>query len=382
MSFLDEAKIHLQSGDGGNGIVSFRREKNIPRGGPDGGDGGRGGDVVFRADPQCNTLLAFHYRQHFHAKRGANGAGKRRTGASAQPLVVSVPVGTLVRNDADGTLIHDFSTPGEEVVLLPGGRGGAGNPHFRSSVNRAPYIAKDGESGQEMWVRLELKLLADIGLVGLPNAGKSTFISAVSAARPKVADYPFTTLEPCLGVVRFDVDLEYVIADIPGLIEGASEGQGLGHTFLRHVERCALLLHLVAAASMDESDPRDHFDIISNELMAYSPKLAEKPRWVVLSQWDLVPEEKRAKLLKRMRKWVGKKRPLFAVSALSGEGMDELQEALAQQLRQEREENPRHWRPALEDAPTRAGNLLQKDCEEEDDEEEGDDEVTCIWVRE
>ncbi len=390
MRFLDDAKIYIRSGDGGGGAASFRREKFIPMGGPDGGDGGRGGSVIFVADPHLNTLIDFRYQQHFKAQRGTNGMKQCRTGRSGPDLIVPVPVGTIIRQDADGSVLCDLVHPGQTAVLAVGGRGGQGNVHYKSATNRSPHQHQPGESGEELWLRLELKLLADVGLIGLPNAGKSTLLSVVSAARPKIADYPFTTLIPNLGVVRAGPESSFVMADIPGLVEGASDGHGLGHAFLRHVERCALLVHLVDALPPDGSDPVDNLRTIERELAAYSPILAAKPRWVVLSKCDLLPHEAREPMLKRLRKamsdllvaWkqAGKKENkkwLHALSAVSGEGLHEWIMPLAERVRLVRAaQGPA---VALDDAPTKAG---RERTAPDDDEmgEHGEDDVECIWV--
>ena len=289
MKFLDQAKIYLRSGDGGNGVVAFRREKFLEFGGPDGGDGGRGGDIVFVAEHNLNTLIDFRYTQHFRAPKGGNGAGSDRTGAGAAPVVIPVPVGTQIIADDKETLLADLDQPGKRVVLCRGGDGGHGNTHFKSSTNRAPRKATPGYPGEERWVWLRLKLIADVGLVGLPNAGKSTFLSVVSAARPKIADYPFTTLHPQLGVVRLSHAEEFVIADIPGLIRGAHEGAGLGDRFLGHVERCAVLLHLIDGAA---GNVVRAWRTVREELRAYGGGLAEKPELLVLNKSDaMTPRE-------------------------------------------------------------------------------------------
>jgi len=282
MRFLDEAKIFVKSGDGGNGCVSFRREKFIPDGGPNGGDGGRGGDVLVRTDPSLTTLIDFRYRQHFKAERGRHGMGSDRTGKSGAALVLTVPVGTQILADDRETLLYDLTEPQQEVRLLKGGDGGFGNARFKTSTNRAPRRADPGWPGEELWIWLRLKLLADVGLVGLPNAGKSTLLAAATNAKPKIADYPFTTLAPQLGVVALDHDA-FVIADIPGLIEGASEGTGLGDRFLGHVERCAVLIHLVDATA---DDPVAGYRTVRRELEAYGQGLADKPELVALSKID------------------------------------------------------------------------------------------------
>ncbi|MBF0614032.1 MAG: GTPase ObgE [Magnetococcales bacterium] len=382
MRFLDEVKIFVRSGDGGSGSSSFRREKFIPLGGPDGGDGGRGGDVILVADPHLNTLIDFRYQQHFKAKRGVHGAGKCRTGASAPALEIRVPVGTVARDDADGAVLCDLWQAGQRFVIAPGGRGGLGNTHFKSSVNRAPRYSQPGESGVERWIWLELKLLADVGLIGMPNAGKSTLLSKVSAARPKIADYPFTTLVPNLGVVRAGQEESLVMADIPGLVEGAEAGKGLGRAFLKHVERCPVLIHLVEASPLAEGTPWKRFRIIERELTAYAPTLAGKPRWVVLTKCDLLAPEERKELFKKLRK---KLRPeveaLFWISAVTGEGVEGLIQALVTRVRQAKlERNPEYYHAPLEDAPTKAGRGGQTGSVDTEEEEE-DDGVECIWVR-
>ena len=293
MKFLDQAKIYVRSGDGGDGVIAFRREKYIEYGGPDGGDGGRGGDILFRAVPGLNTLIDFRYTQHFKARKGGNGAGSNRTGAAAANVTINVPVGTQIFDEDRETLLADLDAEGKEVLLCRGGDGGLGNTHFKSSTNRAPRRADKGWPGEERWVWLRLKLIADIGLVGLPNAGKSTLLSVASRARPKIADYPFTTLHPQLGVVRLNNTEEFVIADIPGLIEGASEGAGLGDRFLGRVERCATLLHLINGT---ESQVVKHWRLIRKELEAYDPELAAKPEIIVLNKCDsLTPTQRSAK---------------------------------------------------------------------------------------
>ena len=293
--FVDSAEIHVKAGNGGNGCVSFRREKYVPKGGPDGGDGGSGGSVIFEVDPEKNTLLDFSGKHHWTAPHGRAGSGARRTGKSGEDLVVPVPPGTIVydvgiddvHGGEGGLKIADLTTPGVRVTIAEGGKGGTGNWHYRSSTNQAPRQFTEGERGQERRLRLELKLIADVGLAGLPNAGKSTLLSAVSSARPKVADYPFTTLVPQLGIAELDVDRRLVIADIPGLIEGASAGAGLGHDFLRHIERCAVILHVVDLAPPD-GDAVEHYNVIRGELERFSPTLAGKPQIVAANKTDLL----------------------------------------------------------------------------------------------
>jgi GTP-binding protein len=293
MKFLDQAKIYLRSGDGGDGVTAFRREKFVAFGGPDGGDGGKGGDVVFEAVENLNTLIDFRYAQHFRAKKGGNGSGADRTGAGAPDMHIKVPVGTQILDDDKETLLADLDAPGKRVVLLRGGDGGFGNAKFKTSTNRAPRRADKGWPGEERWVWLRLKLIADVGLVGQPNAGKSTFLSVVSGAHPKIADYPFTTLHPQLGVVRLSMSEEFVIADIPGLIEGAHEGTGLGDRFLGHVERCAVLLHLIDGAA---GNVVDAWRTVRHELAAYGGGLAEKPEVILLNKADAMsPRETSAR---------------------------------------------------------------------------------------
>ena len=317
MRFLDQAKIHVASGAGGTGCAAFRRERNEPRGGPDGGNGGRGGSVMALGTADLNTLIDFRYKQHFRAARGRHGQGAQRTGANSPDLIIKVPLGTQLFEEDRETLIADITRPGQRTVLAQGGGGGYGNSHYKSSTNRAPRRADAGQDGQERWVWLRLKLLADAGIIGLPNAGKSTFLAAVSQARPKIADYPFTTLNPQLGVVVVDSH-DYVLADIPGLIEGAHEGSGLGDRFLGHVERCAVLLHLVDGT---EEDPGAAYRTVRGELSAYGEGLAEKPEIVCLSKCDALDAKRRARRLKSLAAAVGQ--PVAAISAASGEAVEE-----------------------------------------------------------
>ncbi len=323
MKFLDQAKIYTRSGDGGNGVVAFRREKYIEFGGPDGGNGGRGGDVVFVAAPNLNTLIDFRYTQHFRAPKGGNGAGSDRTGAAAPDVVIEVPVGTQILAEDKETLLADLDAPGKRVVLCQGGDGGHGNAHFKTSTNRAPRKATPGYPGEERWVWLRLKLIADVGLVGLPNAGKSTLLSVVSAAKPKIADYPFTTLHPQLGVVRLSHSEEFVIADIPGLIERAHEGAGLGDRFLGHVERCAVLLHLVDGAA---GSPVRAWRTVRGELEAYGGGLAQKPELLVLNKTDaMTPREVSARRA-ALAKAAGQ--PVMLLSGATGQGLPDVVRAL------------------------------------------------------
>jgi len=316
MKFLDQAKIYLRSGDGGNGVIAFRREKFMEFGGPDGGDGGRGGDVIFVAAENLNTLIDFRYTQHFRAPKGGNGAGSDRTGAGADDVVIQVPVGTQIIADDKETLLADLDAPGKRVVFCRGGDGGHGNAHFKSSTNRAPRKATPGYPGAERWVWLRLKLIADVGLVGLPNAGKSTFLSVVSAARPKIADYPFTTLHPQLGVVRLSHAEEFVIADIPGLIRGAHEGAGLGDRFLGHVERCAVLLHLIDGAA---GNVVRAWRTVRDELEAYGGGLAEKPELLVLNKMDAMTPREAASRRAALEKAAGQ--PVMLLSGATTENL-------------------------------------------------------------
>ncbi len=333
MKFIDEARIEVHAGKGGNGVAHFRREKFVPRGGPDGGDGGSGGSIYAVADRNINTLIDYRYARIHRAKSGENGRGADQYGKGAEDITLRVPVGTVVTDAASGELIADLATDGQVARLARGGKGGLGNLHFKSSTNRAPRQCTPGEPGESRELHLELKLLADVGLLGMPNAGKSTFIRAVSAARPKVADYPFTTLNPSLGVVRVGEDKSFVVADIPGLIEGAAEGAGLGHQFLRHLARTRLLLHLVDIAPQDESvDPVADARAIVNELKKYDKALYDKPRWLVLNKIDMLQGDERVQAVERFPKsyrWKGK---WFAISALTGEGCRELAYAVMGEL--------------------------------------------------
>jgi GTP-binding protein len=321
VKFFDEATIEVVAGDGGNGIASFRREKYVPRGGPDGGDGGDGGSIWAVADRNVNTLIDYRYARLHRAKRGENGRGADQYGKGADDIVLRMPVGTLIADADTGERIADLAAHGERALLARGGKGGLGNIHFKSSTNRAPRQCTPGAAGERRRLFLELRVLADVGLLGMPNAGKSTFIRAVSAARPKVADYPFTTLAPNLGVVRTDANRSFVVADIPGLIEGAADGAGLGLRFLRHLQRTRLLLHIVDIAPFDpEADPVRDARAIVRELKRYDPALHAKPRWLVLNKLDLVPaaeREERVRAFVRAYRWKG---PVFAVAAVNGEG--------------------------------------------------------------
>lgn len=323
MKFIDEAKIQVHAGKGGDGVASFRREKYVPRGGPDGGDGGRGGSIWAVADRNVNTLIDYRYARIHRAQNGEKGAGSDCNGRAGRDLELRMPVGTIVRDAESGDVIADLAVHGQRALLAKGGQGGLGNLHFKSSVNRAPRQFTRGEAGVSCELELELRVLADVGLLGLPNAGKSTFIRAVSGARPKVADYPFTTLNPSLGVVQIGHNASFVIADIPGLIEGAAEGAGLGHQFLRHLARTRLLLHLVDIAPLDaDADPVKDARAIAMELKKYDESLYRKPRWLVFNKIDLVPDaDARIARIVRALRWKGN---WFKVSALSGEGCREL----------------------------------------------------------
>ena len=338
MKFVDEARIEVQGGKGGNGAASFRREKFIPKGGPDGGDGGRGGSVWAVADRNINTLVDYQYTRKYFAPNGENGRGADCYGAGGKDIVLRMPVGTVIRDTDTGEVVADLNAHGVKALLAQGGKGGLGNLHFKSSVNRAPKQLTPGEPGQYRSLELELKVLADVGLLGHPNAGKSTFITAVSNARPKIADYPFTTLHPHLGVVRVGPEQSFVVADVPGLIEGAAEGAGLGHLFLRHLSRTKVLLHVIDAAPLDEeADPVAQAKALAEELEKYDPELAAKPRWIVLNKMDLVPEEERAALVEHWRSAFAKEgEPVFAISAAAREGGDALVKALAQKIDEDR----------------------------------------------
>ncbi len=333
MKFLDQAKIYLRSGDGGDGVIAFRRERFIEYGGPDGGMGGRGGHVIFEAMPNLNTLIDFRYTQHFRAPKGGNGSGADRTGHGAPDVTIKVPIGTQIFADDQETMLADLDRPGMRLVLLQGGDGGFGNTHFKSSTNRAPRKATKGWPGQERWVWLRLKLIADAGLVGLPNAGKSTFLAASSAARPKIADYPFTTLHPQLGVIRLSMSEEFVLADIPGLIEGAHEGAGLGDRFLGHVERCAVLLHLIDGAA---GNVVQAWRTIREELRAYGGGLAEKPELIVLNKSDAMTPRETSARLAALRKASGG--PVMLMSGVTGEGVPAVLRTLQNTITAERQE--------------------------------------------
>ena len=341
MRFVDEVKIHVRAGDGGSGCVSFRREKYVPKGGPDGGDGGKGGDVVIKATSVKQTLLDFHFQRHFKAARGSHGRGKQQTGRNGDPIILEVPVGTEVRDGATGELLGDLTQEDEFVVVARGGQGGKGNMHFATSTRQAPRIAQPGKEGEERNIKLELKLLADVGLIGLPNAGKSTLLSRISSARPKIADYPFTTLTPNLGVVRLDLGESMVVADIPGLIEGAHRGAGLGVKFLRHIERTLVLIHLVDVSTCDQGveSVLDDYRKVNDELGHFSSELLGKPQIVALNKIDLLLD--RGPLEELREAFHGLGVPVHAISAVTGEGTQGLIWAAAEhlvRLRQEKRE--------------------------------------------
>src|ERR1039458_9801957 len=331
--FVDEAKIRVKAGDGGNGCMAFRREKFVPRGGPSGGDGGHGGDVVMESSERHNTLVHFRFNPEYKGERGRHGEGSNKTGREGESIVLKVPVGTIVYDDLAGEVVHDFSHPDERIVVAHGGRGGRGNARFATSTHQAPREHEEGHPGEERELRLELKLLADVGLVGYPNAGKSTLISRISAARPKIADYPFTTLQPNLGVVAVGEapeEMSFVVADIPGLIEGASQGAGLGTQFLRHIERTRLLAHLVDVSDASgRPDPVRDYEVITRELATFGAGLDSKPTIVVASKMDVANKEKLAKLKRYCKR---KKLELFAISAVTGEGGEDLKWAMAERV--------------------------------------------------
>jgi GTPase len=327
--FIDEVRIRVKAGDGGNGCLAFRREKFVPRGGPSGGDGGRGGDVVFVASEHHNTLLHFRFNPEHEAERGRHGEGSNRTGREGASKDVPVPVGTIVYDQETGEVLHDFTHPGERFVIAKGGKGGRGNQHFATSTHQAPTEHEPGRPGEEKKLRLELKLLADVGLVGFPNAGKSTLISRISAARPKIADYPFTTLEPNLGVVSVG-DESFVVADIPGLIEGAHLGHGLGVQFLKHIERTRLLVHLVDVSESTGRDPVDDFRIVMEELAGFSADLVRKPMFVAASKVDVAQDPARVEALQALA--AEKKLPFFEISSVTGQGIEDLKYNMAQFL--------------------------------------------------
>ncbi|NPV72018.1 MAG: GTPase ObgE [Firmicutes bacterium] len=330
--FVDKAKINVKSGDGGNGCVAFRREKFIPRGGPSGGDGGRGGDVTFVVDPGMRTLMDFKHKVHFKAGRGEHGQGSNMAGRDAEDLYIRVPPGTIVKDETGASVLADLTSGGQTFVIARGGRGGRGNARFATSVRQAPRFAEPGKPGEERWVVLELKLLADVGIIGFPNAGKSTLLSRVTNARPKIADYEFTTISPNLGVVELENGQSFVLADIPGLIEGAHEGKGLGHEFLRHVERTRVLLHMVDAAGTAGRDPVSDFHVINREIALYTPRLAALPQVVALNKMDLPAAGENAS---RLRSEIARSGfHVFEVSAVTGQGIRDLMFKVVELLRE------------------------------------------------
>lgn len=327
--FFDHAKIYIKGGDGGNGVVAFRREKYVPYGGPSGGDGGKGGDVILVTDPGLRTLADFRYKRHYKAERGWHGQGKNMHGSGGEDLVIRVPPGTILRDAETGEMIADLVGFEERFVVAKGGRGGRGNARFSSAQNRVPTLAENGEPGQERWLELELRLLADVGLIGLPNAGKSTLISIISAAKPKIADYPFTTLVPNLGVVQGQNGESFVVADIPGLIEGAHQGAGLGHDFLQHIERTKLLIHVLDAAPTDGRDIVQDFSIINKELELYNPKLLHRPQLVAVNKMDLTQAKEN---LQRLIDHLAEQHEVFPISAATGQGVEILMQRVAEVL--------------------------------------------------
>jgi len=326
MKFIDKAKIYVKAGDGGNGCVAWRREKFVPMGGPAGGNGGKGGDVILEADSRLQTLMDFKYKKHYKAERGQHGSGSNKHGKNAPDLILKVPVGTVIKDAETGELIADLTKEGQKVVVAKGGKGGKGNAMFKSSTNQAPDYAEEGEKGEEKWIELELKLIADVGIIGFPNAGKSTLISVLSHARPKIADYPFTTLSPVLGVLQLDIGKSLVLADIPGLIEGASRGAGLGHEFLRHIERTKFLLHVIDVSDFRERQPIEAFEAINKELSSYSKTLLEKPQIVVGNKIDILSYRSYLDTLKEEFNKRGYE--FIAVSAATKENIDKLVEKL------------------------------------------------------
>ncbi|MDK2778744.1 MAG: Obg family GTPase CgtA [Pseudomonadota bacterium] len=397
MKFVDEARITVQAGKGGNGCVSFRREKFIPKGGPDGGDGGDGGSVFMEGSESINTLIDYRYTRHYQAQNGVPGSGRNCTGHKGEDLILKVPVGTTAIDEDTGETLGDITEAGQRLMIAKGGYHGLGNTRYKSSTNQAPTQSKPGQPGESRNIKFELKVLADIGLLGLPNAGKSTFIRAVSAARPKVADYPFTTLVPNLGVVKVEDHRSFVIADIPGLIPGASDGAGLGTRFLKHLVRTHLLLHIVDMAPFDESDPAEAVQAIANELEQFSPGLARRDRWLVLNKLDLVPAEEREArcqdVIDRLQ-WQG---PVYKIAAISREGTQPLcgdimryieerrlraeeDEEFAQQLLAEREQVEAEAREHIEMLAERRRQL--RELENEDDDDDDDYDVEVIYTRE
>ncbi len=391
MKFVDEAEIRVEAGDGGNGVVGFRREKYVPRGGPDGGDGGDGGSVYLLADENLNTLIDYRFERFHRAERGKNGQGSNCTGRAGADLELKVPVGTRATDKDTGEPLGDLTKHGMRLKVAQGGFHGLGNARFKSSTNRAPRQKSDGTPGEIRWLQLELMLLADVGLLGLPNAGKSTFIRSVSSAKPKVADYPFTTLIPNLGVVRQDSQRSFVIADIPGLIEGAADGAGLGIRFLKHLERCRVLLHLIDLMPADQSDPVENAKAIINELEKYSPKLAEKPRWLVFNKIDLLLEDEAEDLCDRIVHELDWQGPSFQISAFQKQNTDDLcrevmdfLETLPNELEQateNQEEVDFKWDAYHKEALNQPVKFEEDDDFDDDDDDE-DDDFEVIYTKE
>jgi len=381
VKFVDEAVIRVEAGDGGNGIVSFRREKYIPRGGPDGGDGGDGGNVYLRADTNLNTLVDFRFTKFYKAERGKNGGTSDCTGAKGEDKVLLVPVGTRVTDMATGEVIGDLRKEGEGLCVARGGRHGYGNTHFKSATNQAPRQKTNGTPGERRQLKLEMLLVSDVGLVGLPNAGKSTFVRSVSAAKPKVADYPFTTLVPSLGVVKTSEGRSFVIEDIPGLIEGASEGAGLGHRFLKHLERCRVLVHLVDVHPLDESDPVDNVMVIENEIKQYAHELYNKPRWLVANKVDLGTEEEAQETLQRIIDAVEvKPEKTFIISGLNKTGVPELLYALqdlVDEVKLKEQQEPE--KPKAENFVWTEPELPENRFDDDDDFDDEDDGPEFIY---
>ena len=399
MKFVDEALITVEAGNGGAGCLSFRREKYIPKGGPDGGDGGHGGSVILMADENLNTLIDYRFQPRYRADNGRPGAGRNKTGAGGSDLVLKVPVGTAIYNDQTNTLVGEVVADGDVMTVAEGGRGGLGNTRFKSSTNRAPRRTTPGTPGEAYRLRLELRLLADVGLVGLPNAGKSTLISQLSAAKPKIADYPFTTLVPQLGVVSLAPHRNFVIADIPGLISGAAEGAGLGTRFLKHLTRTRILLHLVDVAPIDEKDPVDVVETIADELEQFSPSLAARERWLILNKVDLVNADERDVFIDALKEAFNWPHPVHVISGVTGDGCELLAYNLMTRLEElaiERREDPdveaaeRAWLDQMaEEAHERIAELREVrraqrkgiDLEPEDDDDDYEHEMEVIVVR-
>lgn len=399
MKFVDEATISVEAGKGGNGCLSFRREKYIPKGGPDGGDGGDGGSIILEANDSINTLIDYRYVRHYRAQSGESGRGRQCTGAKGEDLVLQVPVGTSVIDVDTEEVLGDLTAVGQQLIVAQGGFHGLGNTRFKSSVNRAPRQTTKGSEGEARTLRFELKVLADVGLLGMPNAGKSTLIRSISAAKPKVANYPFTTLVPNLGVVRVEEHKSFVVADIPGLIEGAAEGAGLGIRFLKHLVRTRLLLHVVDMAPFDETDPEQSIRAIANELEKFSPTLAGRDRWLVLNKLDLLPEEQRGEVCDKLvasLAWTG---PVYKISAINSEGLSQLcrdimtwiddkneaealDEALAEQeklIKQQMQQEARVNLQAFKEAQ-RAARQAGKALDEDEDYDDDDDEAEVFYA--